>query len=157
MIHRQQQELPSETMGKAESTPITRAPARMGCPLIVVLTAKMRDELFALEIPQRVLQLRQLNEQVVLGVQVGGVYRSFEVERQPLLNATHAGALGKVEKQRDVEHDGRGQNAVAAQEVDLELHRVPQPTDQIDIVPAFLVVAARRIVINRTDVAQVLD
>jgi hypothetical protein len=33
----------------------------------------VRDEIFALEIPQRVLQLHQLDEQIVLGIDVRGV------------------------------------------------------------------------------------
>src|SRR5438105_15490637 len=82
-IHKQQQALPTAMMGSAESTPITRAPTRTGCALIVVLTAQMRDELFALEVSQRVLQLHELNEQIVLGVEIWRVHRGLEVERQP--------------------------------------------------------------------------
>src|SRR5690349_17898696 len=106
MTHRQQQTLPRDRTGSADSTPITSPPMSAGCPsgaLVVVLTAKVRNELFALEIPQRVLQLHQLNEQVVLGIEAGRVHRALEVERQPLLDAVHTGALGEVEEQRDVE------------------------------------------------------
>src|ERR1700685_4646331 len=64
---RQQQMLPAETMGSADSTPRTVPPMSAGCvSLVVVLTAKVRDEFLALEIPQRVLQLHELNEQIVL-------------------------------------------------------------------------------------------
>src|ERR1043166_7588904 len=135
---RQQQMLPAANSGNAERTPMTRAPTSTGCGLIVVLTAKMRDQLFALEIPQRVLQLHQLNEQIVFGVQTRRVNRRLEVKRQPLLDAAHVRAPGQIEEQRDVEHNRRGKNAVAAQEVDLQLHRVPEPAEDVDVVPAFL-------------------
>ena len=68
----------------------------------------------------------------------------------------HARALREIEEQRQVEHDRRRENAVAAEEVDLELHRIAEPADQIDVVPAFLVVAARRVVVDPDDVAEVL-
>src|SRR6266850_1613451 len=50
----------------------------------------MRDDLLGVagrEAAERVLQLRLLNEEVVLGVQAGGELRALEVEREPLLNA----------------------------------------------------------------------
>src|SRR3954471_11721379 len=158
-IHRQQQRLPAETMGSADSTPIATPPMRAGCAydgLVVVLTAKMRDQLFAFQVAQSVLQLHQLDEQVVLRIQVRRVHRALEVERQPFLNAVHLRALRQVEKQGDVEDDGRSEDAVAAQEIDLQLHLVAEPADEIDVVPALFVVAARRIVVDSNDVAKVL-
>src|SRR6266550_5791290 len=110
MTHRQQHRFPAATMGSEDRTPMTIPPITAGCrygDLVVVLTAKMRDELLALEIAQRVLQLHQLDEQVVLRIEAAGVDRTLEVERQPLLDAMHAGALGKIEEQRDVEDDRR--------------------------------------------------
>src|SRR5436190_4656725 len=98
-------------IGSADSQPITSPPTSAGWPyvLVVVLTTEMGDELFALEEPQRVLQLHQLDEQIVFRVQAGRVHRTLEVERQPLLDAVHVGALRQVEEQGDVEHDRRGQ------------------------------------------------
>ena len=49
----------------------------------------------------------------------------------------------------------RRQDRVAAEEVELDLHRVAEPTDDVDVVPAFLVVAARRVVVDADDVADV--
>ena len=43
------QVLPTETMGSADSTPMTSAPPRTGWALVVVLTAEVRDQVFALE------------------------------------------------------------------------------------------------------------
>src|SRR5437016_1937149 len=114
-------------MGSADSTPITAPPMSTGCNkpgLVVVLTAKVGNELFTLQVPKGVLQLHQLNEEIVLRIQAGGVDRALEIEREPFLDPVHAGALGEIHEQRDVEHDRRGQDAVAAEKVDLELHLV---------------------------------
>src|SRR6187401_2870672 len=115
----------------------------------------MRNQLFALQIAQRVLQLHQLNEQVVLRVETGRVHGALEIERQPFLDAVHPGALRQVEEQRDVEDDRRGEDTVPAEEVDLQLHLIAEPSDEIDVVPSFLVVAARRIVVDAHDVTEV--
>src|SRR5512132_3262192 len=85
--------------------------------LIVVLEPQMRDELLADHVAQRVLQLHQLNEQIVLGIQAGRVHRTLEVEREPLLDPRHSRAFCEVEEQREIENDRRRQNAVATQEV----------------------------------------
>src|SRR5262245_29202989 len=111
MTQRQQQALPRFTMGRADRTPRTAPPTSTGLVLLVViLTAEMGDQFFALQVPERVLQFHQLNEQVVLGVQPLRVDRTLEVERKPLLNAVHAGPLGQVQKQGDVKNDRRGED-----------------------------------------------
>src|SRR5579872_6050542 len=115
----------------------------------------MGNELFAPEIPQGVLQFHELNEEIVLRVETRRVHRTLEIEGQPLLDTAHGGTAGKVEKQGHVEHDGRREDAVATEKVDLQLHRITKPSDQIDVVPPLLVVAPRRIVIDADDVAEV--
>ncbi len=65
-------------------------------------------------------------------------------------------ALGKIEEQHQVERDGRGKDRVAAEEVDLDLHRIAEPAENVDVVPAFLVVAARRVVVDADLVVDVL-
>jgi hypothetical protein len=57
-------------------------------------------------------------------------------------------ALREVEQEGEVEHDRRREDRVAAEEVDLHLHRVAEPAEQIDVVPALLLVAARRVVVD---------
>src|SRR5688572_18661877 len=84
------------------------------------------------------------------------MHRALEIERQPFLNARQPGAFCQVEKERRIEHDRRGENAVAAQEVDLQLHGIPKPANQIDVVPTLLVVAARWIVVDADDVMKVV-
>src|SRR5262245_16260552 len=112
-------------IGSAESQPMTSPPTIAGWAyvLVVVLTTEMRDELFALQEPQRVLQLHQLDEEIVFGIETRRVDRALEVERQPFLDAVHVRPLREIEEQGDVEDDRRGQDAVAAEEVDLQLHR----------------------------------
>src|SRR4051812_45480697 len=100
--HRQQQRLPADMIGSAESTPIASPPNRAGwvnAALVVVLTAEMGDQLLTLQVPQRVLQFHQLNEQIVFGVQSRRVDGALEVKREPLLDAVHPGALGEIEEQ----------------------------------------------------------
>src|SRR5207248_24748 len=57
-------------------------------------------------------------------------------------------ALGEVEQQREVEHDRRGQDRVAAEKVDLHLHRIAEPAEEIDVVPPFLGVAAGGVILD---------
>src|SRR5262245_523439 len=106
--HRQQQALTAPTKGSPDSAPMSAPPSSMGCSLgaggmsVVILPAEVRDQLFALQIAQRVLQLHQLNEQIVLGVQARRVHRALVVEREPLLNAAHARPLRQIQEQRGI-------------------------------------------------------
>src|SRR5687768_7128026 len=97
---------------------------------------------------KRVLQLHQLNEEIVLGIQPRRVHRALEIKREPLLNTRHARTLCEIEEESRVEHDGRRENAIATQKIDLELHRVAEPAEDVDVVPALFVVAARWVVVD---------
>src|SRR5688572_29388875 len=105
----------------------------------------MRNFLFAHEMPQRVLELHLLNEKIVLRIQSARMHWTLQVERKPLRNPAHSGALREVEKNREIEHDGRGENRITAQEIHLDLHRIAQPSKDVDVIPALLVVAMRRV------------
>src|SRR3954451_14802854 len=111
--------------------------------LDVVVEAEVGERFFADHPAQRVLQLRQLDEQVVLGIETRCNLRRLEVEAQPLLDAAEAGALREVAEQHEVERERRREDRVAAQEVDLHLHRIVEPSDDVDVVPALFVVTAR--------------
>ena len=65
-------------------------------------------------------------------------------------------ALGQVEEQHQIKRDGRGKNRVAAKEIDLNLHRIAEPAKDVDVVPAFLVVSTRRVVVDADLVEDVL-
>ena len=84
----------------------------------------------------------------MLGVQARGHHRRLVVEAQPLLDAEQPGALGQVAEQHQIERQRGGQDRVAAQEVDLQLHRVTEPSEDVDVVPTLLVVATRRVVVD---------
>src|SRR5258706_497815 len=83
----------SACLSHAPSPPSPHAPrssrsssaANCRTMLVVIFRAKVGDELLPTKMPQRVLQLHELNEQVVLGVEAGGGHRALEEERQPLL------------------------------------------------------------------------
>src|SRR6185437_5621490 len=47
-------------------------------------------------------------------------------------------------------------DGIAAKEVDLNLHRIAQPSEDVDVIPAFFRIAARRIVIDPDGVIQIL-
>ena len=82
--------------------------------LIVVFETQMSDQVLAAHMPQRVLQLHQLDENVVLGIKTGSRLRRFEVEREPLLNTLHAGTLSQIEEEREVQTKRRGEDRIAA-------------------------------------------
>src|SRR4029453_17646016 len=97
-----------------------------------------------------------LNEKVVLRIQPWRVHRALEVEGQPLLDAGHSCTLRQIEKQGGIQHDRGREDAVAAQEVHLQLHRISKPTEDVNVVPPLFVFAARRVVIDADDVTQLL-
>ena len=119
-----------------------------GLFLLVVLQAEVRDLLFAHHPAQGVLELRLLDEEVVLRVHSGSVLGTLEVEGQPFLDALHAGSLGEVEEKSEVKKKGRGENRIAAEKVNLYLHWVAEPTEDVDVVPSLFVVAAGWVVVD---------
>src|SRR5882762_8102607 len=96
--------------------------------VLVVLQAEVRDLLFAHHPAQGVLELRLLDEEVVLRVHRGSVLGALEVEGQPFLDALHTSSPGEVEEKSKVKKKGRGEYRIAAEEVDLYLHWVAEPT-----------------------------
>src|SRR5206468_9455756 len=94
----------------------SRYPVPGSLALIVILQPQMRDQLFTLQVTQRVLQLHQLNEQIMLRVEPRRMHRRLEEEAQPLLDADPAQltrALRQVHEQHQIEHDWRRQDRIA--------------------------------------------
>src|SRR6266851_3156691 len=116
--------------------------------VLVVLHPQMRDLLFAHQPTQGVLELRLLDEKVVLGIDRWCVLRTLEEEGEPLLDAAQACPPRQVREENQIEHERCGENGVPTQEIDLHLHRVSQPAEDVQVVPAFLAVAARRVVVD---------
>src|SRR5260221_11751548 len=109
----------------------------------------MRDQLLSHHPPERVLELHALDEEIMLRIELLRGHRALEVEAQPFLNASEASALGEVHEQRKVEHDRRREDRVTAEEVHLDLHRIAEPSADIDVVPPLLRVATGWIVVDR--------
>ena len=91
-----------------------------------------------------------LLEEVVDGHFMLGVvvHRALEEEAQEALYAVASGACCEVAEQYEVEAEGSCEDRVAAEEVDLDLHGVAHPAEDVEVVPAFLVVVARGIVVD---------
>src|SRR5277367_3020555 len=100
--------------------------------------------------PQCVLQLHQLNEQIMLRIKSGRSHRRLEIKTQPLLNAESAklrAALRQIHKEHQIQHNGRRKNGIPAKKIYFDLHRVAEPAEDVDIVPALFVVASRRVIV----------
>ena len=116
--------------------------------LIVIFHTEVGDHIFALQIAQSVLELHLLNEEIMLRIETGGAHRALEEEREPFLNAAHAATSGQIIEDHQIEYDRRRQNGVATEEVHLDLHRIAEPAEDVDVVPSFLAVSTRRIVVD---------
>src|SRR4029077_510729 len=102
---------------------------------VVILQTQVCDQVLTAHPPERILQLHQLDEDVVLRVEPRRGHGSLEIEREPFLDATHAAALRQVHEQNQIQDERRGQDGVAAQEIDLNLHRIAQPSEDVDVIP----------------------
>ena len=81
----------------------------------------------------------------VLGVVV---HRALEEEAQEALDAVASGTSCEVAQENEVEAQRCCKDRVAAEEVDLDLHGVAHPAEDVDVIPTFLVVVARGIVVD---------
>src|SRR5207253_9424611 len=67
---------------------------------------------------------------------------------EPLLDARETRALREVEEEDQVQGNRGRQDGVSAEEVDLDLHGLAEPSHNVYIVPALLGVAAGRVVLD---------
>src|ERR1035441_7372413 len=105
---------------------------------LVVIEAQVRNQVLPHDVAQRVLHLHRLDKQIVLRVDALGAVWRLEVEAQPLLDAQAAQARrtrGEVHEQAQIQRQRSCQNRVAAQEINLELHGIAEPAEDIDVVP----------------------
>ena len=89
-----------------------------------------------------------LLEQIVYRLMLEVVHRALAEEGQPRLNAAHACTQCQITEKNQVERDGSSKNGVAAQEVNLDFHRIAHPAENIDVVPCFLIILTGRIVVD---------
>ena len=116
--------------------------------LVVIFLAEVGDHFFAHHPAQSIFEFHGLDEKVVLGVKRRRTHGRFEIEAEPFLDAVHAGALREIEEENEIENQRRGENGIAAEKIDLDLHRIAEPAENVDVVPAFFVVAAGRVVVD---------
>src|SRR4030095_5312326 len=109
-----------------------KSPSR--CNSIVVLHPEVRDHVFPPQKTEGILQFHQLNEQVMLRVESCSAHGTLEIETQPFLYSAHPAALRKVEEKYKVKDNRRGEDAISTEEIDFNLHRVAEPTIDIDVV-----------------------
>src|SRR5579859_5475625 len=118
---------------------------------VVILQSQVSDQAFTHQVAQCVLEFHRLDKEIVLRIQAGHSHRRLEEEAEPLLNAQAAqlrATLRQIEEQNEVEHNRRGKDGVAAEEINLNLHGIAEPSEDVDVVPAFFVVATRRVVVD---------
>ena len=101
--------------------------------------------LIAAHLADGVLEHYILLEEVVDGNFTLGVvvHRALEEEAEETLDAMTAGAGSEVAQKHEVEAKGCCEDRVAAEEVDLDLHGIAHPTEDVDVVPSLLAVVAR--------------
>jgi hypothetical protein len=127
--------------------------------LAVVLKAEVGNQVLTHDVPKSVLQLHGLDKEIVLGVNLRRVVRVLEVEAEPFLNTETlqaAGAGGEVHEKNQVERKRRSKDRIATEEVNLELHGISQPAEDVDIVPTLFVITTRRVIVVPKFVLEVL-
>ena len=105
------------------------------------VTAHFADSVFE----HNVLLEEVVNRHFVLGVVV---HRALKEEAEEALSTVASGTSCEVAEEHEVEAERRCEDRVAAEEVNLYLHRVAHPAEDVDVVPAFLVVVAWRIIVD---------
>src|SRR5207253_3408110 len=78
-------------------------------------------------------------------------HRRLEVEAEPFLYADPpqvGAALRQIQEQHQIKHDRRRQDRVAAQKIYLDLHWIAEPAEDVNVVPALLVITAWRVIVN---------
>ena len=75
------------------------------------------------------------------------VFLSFLIKRQPFLDTLHTGTRCQIQKQDQIQYQGGGQDTVATQKIHFDLHRVAQPSEDVDIIPALLIIPPRRVIV----------
>jgi hypothetical protein len=90
-----------------------------------------------------------LDEQIVLGIKAFCDHWAFEINEShswmPLMPARCARSMNKARSKQP-----RCQDAVATEEIDLDLHRISEPTKDIDVVQTLFVIAPRWVVLILT-------
>ena len=107
---------------------------------VSLITAHYADSVFE----HYILLEKVIHRNLVLCVIM---HRALEEEAEESLDTIASCSLSYIAKKHEVETERSCKDRVAAEEVDLDLHGIAHPTEDVDVVPAFLVVVARGIII----------
>src|SRR5438105_8566147 len=95
----------------------------------------------------------------MLRIQPRRSLRRLPVKAQPLLDADIRqlwSAFGQIEEKNKIERNRSSQNRIAAEKIHLDLHRITQPAEDIDVIPALFVIPTRRIIVDPHLVIEIL-
>src|ERR1700722_18741822 len=84
-------------------------------------------------------------------IEPGSGHGRLPVEAKPFLNTQilqFRRARSEVEEEHQIQGNRRCQNGIPAQEIDLDLHRIPKPAEDVDIVPTLFIITTWRIIVN---------
>ena len=135
------------------ASPLSEAASFDAASLCLCFLGRLIDFLISLvtaHFAESVLEHYVLLEQVVyrhLALSVV-VHRALEEEAQEALSSVASCACSQVAEQHEVKAKRSSEDRVAAEEVDFDLHCVAHPSEDVDVVPSFLVVVARWIVVD---------
>ena len=76
------------------------------------------------------------------------MHRALQEEAEEALRTIATLTCSKVREQYEVEQERSSKNRVTTEEIDLYLHRITHPTENINVIPTFLIVVTRRVVID---------
>src|SRR5207244_1425462 len=107
-----------------------------------------KSGLLALDPLQRSEKSAVLCREVMLRRSVWIGHRTLEIEGEPILNANPTRPLRQVDEECQIENQGGGEDGIPALEIDLDLHRISEPPEEVDVVPALFGVTARRVVLD---------
>ena len=115
-----------------------------------MLSIDLFVSLVAAHLTDGVLEHDVLLEEVVDGHLALGevVHGALEEEAEEALDAVTACTCCEVAQEHEVKAEGCCEDRVAAEEVDLDLHGIAHPSEDVDIVPSFFVVVAGGIVVD---------
>ena len=92
-----------------------------------------------------VLLIEVVDSLLALGIVM---HRRLQEETEEALCAVASRTGGEVAEQTEVETERRSEDGVAAEEINLDLHGITHPAEDVDIVPTLFVVVAWGIVVD---------
>src|ERR1700722_5776135 len=84
-------------------------------------------------------------------IEPGSGHGRLPIKAKPFLNTQilqFRWARGEVEKEHQIQGNRRSQNGTPGQEIALVLHRIAEPTEDVDVVPTLFVITSWRIIVN---------